>query len=53
MLFYSIGFIIFNFLLAINFSVLAAVGKVKKRLVIISKGLVLNIILNVIGIHYL
>jgi len=52
-LLYSIGFLIFNFLLAINFNILAAVGKVKKRLVIISKWLVVNIVLNIIFIHYM
>ena len=34
-LYYSIAFITFNFLLQINFSILAAIGKVKKRLRII------------------
>lgn len=42
-LLYSIGFLIFNFLLQINFNILAAIGQVKKRLRIVSMGLVVNI----------
>lgn len=51
-LLYSIGFIIFNFLLQINFNLLAAVGKVKARLRITSMGLVVNLLLNLVLIHF-
>lgn len=43
---YSILFLIFNFLLQLNFSILAALWKVKTRLVIILIGLFINIITN-------
>lgn len=48
---YSIFFICFNFLLQINFNILAANGKIKQRLKIILKALVFNIITNLIFIY--
>jgi O-antigen/teichoic acid export membrane protein len=45
-LYWSLGFLVFNFLLQINFNLLAAIGKVKKRLEIISYGIIINLILN-------
>ncbi len=51
-LYWSMGFILFNFLLQVNFSLLAAVGRVKKRLQIVLIGLICNIIFNLVAIHY-
>jgi len=50
---YSILFLVFNFLLQINFNILAWIGKVKERLKIISIALVFNFILNLILINYI
>lgn len=50
---YSIFFLIFNFLLQINFQILAWIGKVKERLKILVIWLVINLILNLILIHYM
>jgi len=50
---YSILFLTFNFLLQINFNILAWIWKVKERLKIISMALVFNFILNVILIKYM
>lgn len=47
---YSILFLVFNFLLQINFNILWAIWKVKDRLYIILWALVFNIILNIIFI---
>lgn len=43
---YSAFFIIFNFLLQIDFQILAGIGKIQKRVKILSIGLVVNIVLN-------
>ncbi len=48
---YAIFFIAFNFLLQINFNILAANGKIKERLKIILKALGFNIITNLIFIY--
>jgi len=45
---YSVLFLSFNFLLQINFNILAANWKVKQRLYIILKALLFNIILNLV-----
>lgn len=45
---YSILLLSFNFLLQINFNILAWMGKVKERLKIISQAIILNIITNYI-----
>jgi len=50
---YSILFLTFNFLLQINFNILAWIGKVKERLKIISIALVFNFILNIILINWI
>jgi O-antigen/teichoic acid export membrane protein len=52
-LLYSVGFLMFNFLLQINFNILAAIWQVKKRLKIVSLGLVVNIVLNIVCIYYM
>ena len=51
-LYWSIAFIAFNLLLQINFGLLAGIGQVKKRLYIILVGIIINVILNYIGILY-
>ncbi|MDQ7010103.1 MAG: oligosaccharide flippase family protein [Candidatus Gracilibacteria bacterium] len=48
---YSILFLTFNFLLQINFNILAGIGKVKERLKIILIALLFNFILNIILIN--
>ncbi|MCP4524248.1 MAG: polysaccharide biosynthesis protein [Candidatus Gracilibacteria bacterium] len=50
---YSILLLIFNFLLQINFNIMAGVGKVKERIKIIGIALVVNIITNIIFIKLL
>lgn len=53
---YSILFLTFNFLLQINFNILAWIWRVKERLKIISIALVFNFIVNIIlinGVEYL
>ena len=50
---YSILFLVFNFLLQINFNILAWIWKVKERLKIISIALVFNFILNLVLINYI
>lgn len=52
-LLYSVGFLIFNFLLQINFNILGAIWQVKKRLKIVSLGLMVNIALNIVCIYYM
>ncbi len=47
---YSILFLVFNFLLQINFSILAAIWQLKERLRIISIAIIFNWILNLIFI---
>lgn len=49
---YSAFFIVLNFLLQINFQILAGVGRIQERVKILGVGLVVNIILNLILIHY-
>lgn len=48
MIYWSLAFLVFNFLLQINFNLLAATGKVKKRLKIISYWIGINLILNIV-----
>ncbi len=50
---YSAFFIVLNFMLQINFQILAGVGRIQERVKILGVGLVVNIILNIIFIHYL
>ena len=50
---YSILFLIFNFLLQINFNILAWIWKVKQRVKIIFIAIVFNFILNLILIKYM
>jgi O-antigen/teichoic acid export membrane protein len=50
---YSILFLVFNFLLQINFNILAWIWKVKERLKIILIALVFNFILNIILINWI
>ncbi len=50
---YSILFLTFNFLLQINFNILAWIWKVKERLKIISISLLFNFIANIILIKYM
>lgn len=50
---YSILFLTFNFLLQINFNILAWIWKVKERLKIISIALVFNFIANILLINYM
>ncbi|QFR39037.1 oligosaccharide flippase family protein [Candidatus Gracilibacteria bacterium 28_42_T64] len=45
---YSILFLIFNFLLQINFNILAGIGKVTARVKIISIAIIINFTLNLI-----
>ena len=49
---YSILFLTFNFLLQINFNILAWIWKVKERLKIISVALIFNFIANILLIKY-
>lgn len=49
---YSAFFIVLNFLLQINFQILAGVGRIQERVKILGVGLVVNIPLNLILIHY-
>lgn len=49
---YSAFFIVLNFLLQINFQILAGVGRIHERVKILLVGLVVNVILNLILIHY-
>ena len=50
---YSVLFLFFNFLLQINFNILAGVGRVAERVKIISIAVIINIITNLIFIHYM
>ncbi|MDD2870842.1 MAG: oligosaccharide flippase family protein [Candidatus Gracilibacteria bacterium] len=50
---YSALFLAFNFLLQINFNLLASIGKVKERVVIISYAIIINFILNLVFIKLL
>jgi O-antigen/teichoic acid export membrane protein len=50
---YSVLFLVFNFLLQINFNILAWIWKVKERLKIISLAIVFNAILNIIFIKFI
>lgn len=49
---YSAFFIVLNFLLQINFQILAGVGRIHERVKILTVGLIINVILNLILIHY-
>lgn len=49
---YSAFFIVCNFLLQINFQILAGVGRIQERVKILLVGLIFNVILNIILIHY-
>lgn len=48
---YSAFFIVCNFLLQINFQILAGVGRIKERVKILGVGLIFNVILNLVLIH--
>ena len=50
---YSILFLIFNFLLQINFNILAWIWRVKERVKIISLAIIFNFILNIILLKYI
>lgn len=50
---YSIFFLVFNFLLQINFNILGWTGRVKERVKIISWAIVLNIITNYLLIKWI
>lgn len=50
---YSILLLIFNFLLQINFNILAGIWKVKERVKVIFTAVVFNFIMNIILINYL
>lgn len=50
---YSILFLVFNFLLQINFNILAWIWRVKQKMKIICAAIILNTILNIILIHIL
>lgn len=50
---YSILFLVFNFLLQINFNILAWIWQVTVRVKIISIAIVINFILNLILLHYI
>ncbi len=50
---YSILFLVFNFLLQINFSILAAIWQLKERLRIISIAIIFNWLLNLIFIKFI
>lgn len=50
---YSVPFLVCNFLLQINFNLLAWLGRVKERIRIISYAIISNIILNFILLHML
>lgn len=50
---YSILLLIFNFLLQINFNILAGIWKVKERVKIIFIAIIFNIIMNIILINFL
>lgn len=49
-LYYSILFLIFNFLMQVNFNIMAAMWRVKERLNIILIALVFNTVLNIVFI---
>ena len=50
---YSILLLIFNFLLQINFNILAGIWKVKERVKVIFTAVVFNFLMNIILINYL
>jgi len=50
---YSILFLIFNFLLQMNFNILSWIGKVKERVKIILIAIIFNFTTNIIFIHFL
>ncbi|EKD29896.1 MAG: hypothetical protein ACD_78C00222G0001 [uncultured bacterium (gcode 4)] len=50
---YSALFIVCNFLLQINFQILAGIGRIQERVKILAIGLPINIILNLILIHFM
>ncbi|MCH2188529.1 oligosaccharide flippase family protein, partial [Candidatus Gracilibacteria bacterium] len=50
---YSILFLVFNFMLQINFNIMAGIGKIKDRVKIISIALVFNFIMNFILIQHI
>lgn len=49
---YSAFFIVLNFLLQINFQILAGVGRIQERVKILGIGLAFNIALNLVFIHF-
>ena len=50
---YSILFLVFNFMLQINFNIMAGIWKIKDRVKIISLALIFNFIMNFILIQYI
>lgn len=50
---YSILFLVCNFLLQINFNIMAGIGKVKERVNIILIAIICNTILNIVFISYI
>jgi O-antigen/teichoic acid export membrane protein len=48
---YSAFFLVLNFLLTINFQILAWVGRIRERVKILGIGLIFNICLNILLIH--
>ena len=49
---YSALFIACNFLLQINFQILAGVGRIHERVKILFVGLIFNVVLNIVLIHF-
>lgn len=49
---YSAFFLVYNFLLQINFQILAGVGRIKERVKILGVGLIFNVVLNIVLIHF-
>ncbi len=50
---YSVLFLVFNFLLQINFNIMAGIGKVTQRLIILLIAIVFNSVLNFVFIHWI
>lgn len=50
---YSIMFLCFNFLLQMNFNIMAGIGKVKERIIIVTIAIFCNMILNYIFIEWI
>jgi stage V sporulation protein B len=50
---YSILFLVFNFMLQINFNIMAGIWRIKDRVKIISVALIFNFIMNIILINFI